>query len=110
MRMDFQNLMTQSAAELQVDVHLLQKARPAAQYLMSPIQGITADESRTVVQDLGDSEEENCTDPPQDFDRGLVFHDLFPGFCFQDFARGVDLYWFPPPKDQTAKSATTAAN
>ena len=22
----------------------------------------------------------------------------------------MDLYWFPPPKDQTAKSATTAAN
>ena len=110
MRTESQNLMTQSAAELKVDVNMLQKARPAAQQLLSLIQGITADSSQVVVKDLGDSEEENCTDPPQDFDRGLVFHDLFPGFCFQDFARGVDLYWFPPPKDQTAKSATTAAN
>ena len=68
MRTEFQNLMTQSAAELQVDVHLLQKARPAAQQLLALIQGITAEQ---VVKDLGDSEEENNTDPPQDFARGL---------------------------------------
>ena len=59
--------MTQSAAELKVDVNMLQKARPAAQQLLSLIQGITADSSQVVVKDLGDSEEENCTDPPQDF-------------------------------------------